>query len=157
MMRRVALLACLVGLAACSHTTKPASTTVADSAAPSPKPTVSVPSGPPPANLVVKDLVVGTGAEAIAGKSIVVHYVGVHYTDGKQFDSSWDSGQPLGPFTLGSGAVIPGWDQGLVGMRVGGIRELIIPPSLAYGSNGYSPTIKPNETLVFVVDLLRVS
>lgn len=152
------MIAALAALVACSHTTpKVATSTVAQTAAPSPKPTVSVPTGPPPANLSVKDLVVGTGPEAISGKSIVVHYVGVNYADGKQFDSSWDSGQPLGPFTLGAGSVIPGWDQGLVGMRVGGLRELIIPPSLAYGASGQPPTIQPNETLVFIVDLLKVS
>jgi peptidylprolyl isomerase len=108
---------------------------------------------------VVKDLIVGTGAVAESGDNVVVQYVGVNYADGKQFDASWDDGpggtpQPF-PFQLGAGQVIAGWDQGIPGMRVGGRRELIIPPSLAYGSDGQGP-IGPNETLVFVVDLLRV-
>jgi peptidylprolyl isomerase len=153
--RALVLFAALGVVAGCAHSSKPAAA-VADSAAPSPKPSVSVPTGPPPQALRTIDMVVGKGAEATTGKSIVVHYVGVNYADGKQFDSSWDSGQPFGPFTLGAGSVIPGWDQGIVGMRVGGIRELIIPPSLAYGAAGRPPVIQPNETLIFVVQLLQV-
>jgi len=121
------------------------------------KPVVNVPKGAPPKNLVVKDLITGTGPTATTGKSVTVNYVGVLYTNGKEFDSSWKTGQPFAPFTLGQHAVIPGWDKGLVGMKVGGRRELIIPPSLAYGKAGSPPTIPPNSTLVFVVDLLGVS
>ena len=120
------------------------------------KPKVEVPEGPPPLELQINDLKVGTGKEAMAGKSITVHYVGVSYSDKQQFDASWDSGTPF-PFILGNGDVIPGWDQGLVGMKVGGRRQLIIPPALAYQEFGSGDRIKPNETLVFVVDLLDVS
>ncbi len=118
------------------------------------KPTVSLPEGPLPTTLVSTDLVVGTGAEAAPGQQVSVHYVGVH-TDGSQFDASWDSGQPL-VFPLGAGRVIAGWDQGVAGMKVGGRRQLVIPADLAYGASGYPPVIKPNETLVFVVDLISV-
>ena len=114
-----------------------------------------MPDGPPPTELQVRDLVVGTGAEAATGKTIAVHYVGVLWSTREQFDSSWDRGQPL-PFTLGEGRVIQGWEQGILGMRVGGRRELVIPPDLAYGPEGYPGTIGPNETLVFVVDLVAV-
>ena len=120
------------------------------------KPTVTVPDGPPPTKLAVKDLVVGKGAEAKAGQNVTVQYVGVAYSDKKQFDASWDTGQPF-PFRLGGGNVIKGWDQGVPGMHVGGRRQLIIPPDLAYGPEGYPPVIKPNETLIFVIDLVSVS
>jgi len=119
------------------------------------KPTVTIPSTPPPTTLQTEDLVVGDGATAEVGKPLEVHYVGVSYSTGKQFDASWDSGQPL-PFTLGSGQVIQGWDKGLIGMKVGGRRRLTIPPDMAYGASGYPPVIAPNETLVFVVDLIKV-
>ncbi|HET9198578.1 MAG TPA: FKBP-type peptidyl-prolyl cis-trans isomerase [Solirubrobacterales bacterium] len=118
------------------------------------KPKVSVPSGPPPKELVVKDLEKGTGAVAKSGDQVTVQYVGVDYKTGKQFDASWDRGEPIA-FTLGAQEVIPGWDQGIEGMKVGGRRELIIPPDLAYGSQGSGP-IAPNSTLVFVVDLVGV-
>jgi peptidylprolyl isomerase len=117
------------------------------------KPTISKPSGDPPKKLVVMDVVDGKGRAAKAGDNVVVHYVGALYKTGKQFEASWDSGSPY-PFTLGQGAVIPGWDQGLQGMKVGGRRLLIIPPDLAYGAQGQG-SIGPNETLVFVVDLLN--
>jgi peptidylprolyl isomerase len=117
------------------------------------KPTVEVPDGPPPTTLQVDDIVVGDGAEATAGDTLTMQYVGVNYADGKQFDASWDNGQPF-TFQLGGGQVIPGWDQGIEGMKVGGRRELIVPPDLGYGAQGSPPAIKPNETLVFVVDLL---
>jgi peptidylprolyl isomerase len=116
------------------------------------KPTVKVPSGPPPKKLVIKELRKGTGAVANKGDEVVVQYVGVDYKTGKQFDASWDREEPF-RFTLGAGMVIPGWDQGVEGMRVGGQRELIIPPELAYGSQ-QAGSIKPNSTLVFVIDLL---
>jgi FKBP-type peptidyl-prolyl cis-trans isomerase len=118
---------------------------------------VVVPKGAPPNKLVVKDLITGTGPAAKAGSTITVNYVGVLYKGGKEFDSSWKTGQPFAPFQLGLGRVIPGWDKGLVGMKVGGRRELIIPPSLGYGKTGSPPTIPANATLVFVVDLLAAS
>jgi peptidylprolyl isomerase len=120
-----------------------------------PKPKVKVPSGKPPKKLVIKDLIPGTGQAAKAGDPITVNYIGVDFANGKPFDNSYDRGQPF-PFQLGGGQVIPGWDRGLVGMKVGGRRELVIPPSLAYGPQGQPPVIKPNETLVFVVDLLSI-
>lgn len=116
------------------------------------KPKVNVPNGAPPKKLEVKDLEKGSGATAKAGDRVSVNYVGVNYKTGKEFDASWDRGEPF-TFTLGAGEVIPGWDQGVEGMKVGGRRELIIPPELGYGSAGAPPAIPPNETLVFVVDL----
>jgi peptidylprolyl isomerase len=116
------------------------------------KPTVEKPSGAPPKELVTKDLEEGSGAAAKAGDVVTVQYVGVNYKTGKEFDSSWSRSEPFS-FTLGAGEVIPGWDQGVEGMKVGGRRELIIPPELGYGTAGAPPAIPPNETLVFVVDL----
>jgi peptidylprolyl isomerase len=127
-------------------------TSVADTG---PKPTVEVPKGPAPTHLVVRDLKTGDGAEAKSGDQVSVQYVGVLYSDGKQFDSSFDRGQPFS-FQLGGGQVIPGWDQGVAGMKVGGRRELIIPPDLGYGAQGQPPTIPANATLVFVIDLVSV-
>jgi len=118
------------------------------------KPTVEVPSGPAPKRLVTKNLIEGKGPEAKAGDKVTVQYVGVLYDNGKQFDASWDRGQPFS-FTLGRGQVIAGWDQGVEGMKVGGRRELIIPPKLGYGPQGNGP-IPPNSTLVFVIDLLAI-
>ena len=119
------------------------------------KPTVEVPKGPAPTHLVVKDLKTGDGAEAKSGDQVSVQYVGVLYDGGKQFDASWDRGQPFS-FQLGSGQVIQGWDQGVAGMKVGGQRELTIPPDLGYGAQGQPPSIPANATLVFVIDLLSV-
>ncbi len=119
------------------------------------KPKVTVPKGAPPKQLEVKDLEEGSGAEAKSGDKVTVQYVGVNYKNGKEFDSSWSRNEPL-PLALGAGEVIPGWEQGIEGMKVGGRRELIIPPELAYGEAGYPPSIGPNETLVFVIDLLEV-
>lgn len=119
------------------------------------KPVVEVPAGPPPADLVIEDLVVGTGDEATSGKQVTVEYVGVAHSTGEQFDASWDRGQDF-RFFLGAGRVIKGWDQGVAGMRVGGRRKLVIPPHLAYGDRGAGGAIKPGETLVFVIDLVRV-
>lgn len=119
------------------------------------KPTVTVPKGAPPKKLVVEDIEEGSGATAKSGDQVTVQYVGVDYKNGAEFDSSWSRSEPF-PFNLGAGEVIPGWDQGIAGMKVGGRRELIIPPNLAYGSAGVPPSIGPNETLVFVVDLLGV-
>lgn len=120
------------------------------------EPKVTVPKGPPPKKLVIKDIEKGSGAEAKAGDEISVQYVGVNYRRGDKFDASWDRNEPFS-FRLGAGMVIPGWDQGIEGMKVGGRRELIIPPSLAYGPEGRPPSIPPNETLIFVVDLLTVN
>jgi peptidylprolyl isomerase len=131
------------------------STPTATSTPAATKPKITKPPGPKPKKLVVKDLKVGTGAEAKPGDKVSVQYVGVSYSNGRQFDASWDRGEPFS-FTLGGGQVIPGWDQGVAGMKVGGRRELIIPPDLAYGPQGQPPTIGPNETLIFVVDLVSV-
>ena len=117
------------------------------------KPQVTAPKGPPPQKLVVKELKQGTGAAAKSGDEVTVQYVGVDYKTGKEFDSSWSRNEPF-TFFLGAGEVIPGWDQGVEGMKVGGRRELIIPPELGYGSAGSPPAIPPNETLIFVIDLL---
>jgi len=117
------------------------------------EPTVTPPPGAPPTKLVTKDLIVGTGPEAKAGDSVTVNYVGVLYKGGKVFDASWKRNETF-PFVLGKSQVIPGWEQGIVGMKVGGRRELIIPSGLAYGAKGSPPTIPPNSALIFVVDLL---
>lgn len=118
------------------------------------KPSVSVPDGQPPKELQVREIEEGDGAVAEAGDEVTVQYVGVLYRGGKQFDASWDRGEPF-TFTLGGAEVIPGWERGVEGMKVGGRRELIIPPDLAYGSQAVGP-IPPNSTLVFVVDLEAV-
>jgi peptidylprolyl isomerase len=120
-----------------------------------PKPKVTVPDGPPPAKLQIKDLEDGTGPAAEPGSQLSVNYVGVNYSNGEEFDSSFSAGAPF-DFQLGAGMVIPGWDQGLEGMKVGGRRRLVIPPELAYGAQGSPPVIGPGETLVFVIDLLGV-
>jgi peptidylprolyl isomerase len=133
-----------------------ATTTGAAAEDTSKKPVVSVPKGAPPKELEVKELVPGDGAEAKSGDEVSVQYVGVNYKNGEEFDSSWSRNEPF-TFTLGAGEVIPGWDQGVAGMKVGGRRELIIPPELAYGEAGAPPAIGPNETLVFVIDLLEVN
>jgi peptidylprolyl isomerase len=117
------------------------------------KPQIEIPDGPPPCNLVISDLVKGTGAEAVSGQQITVKYVGVTYPDGKEFDASW--GREDFTFQLGAGMVIGGWDQGFTGMKVGGRRQLVIPPELGYGPSGSGP-IPPNATLIFVVDLVKV-
>jgi peptidylprolyl isomerase len=119
------------------------------------EPKVTPPSGPAPSKLETKNLIVGTGAEAKDGDTVTVNYVGVLYKTGKVFNASWETKEPFS-FTLGKGQVIPGWDQGVPGMKVGGRRELIIPSALAYGAKGSPPKIPANEPLVFVVDLLGV-
>jgi peptidylprolyl isomerase len=120
------------------------------------KPSVAIPAGAPPDDLKTEDLVVGTGAEATAGKTVDVHYVGVGWSSQKQFDASWDRGSTFS-FQLGAGRVIKGWDHGVAGMKVGGRRRLTIPARLGYGDRGAGADIKPGETLVFVVDLLGVT
>jgi len=119
------------------------------------EPKVTPPAGSAPSTLVTKDLIVGTGPEAKAGQTVTVNYVGVLYHGGKVFDASWKRGETFS-FPLGKGQVIPGWDQGVAGMHVGGRRELIIPAALGYGAQGSPPSIPPNAPLVFVVDLLGV-
>ena len=119
------------------------------------KPEVGPIEGTPPADLVVEDLTVGDGPEAHAGQLASVHYVGVAHSTGREFDASWNRGETF-EFPLGGGQVIAGWDQGVIGMKVGGRRRLTIPPHLGYGARGAGGVIKPNETLVFVVDLLGV-
>ena len=118
------------------------------------EPEIAVRQGEPPAKLVVRDLEVGKGAVAERGKALAVDYKGVRWDDGVVFDSTWDGGKPF-QFLLGANQVIQGWEKGLAGMHVGGRRELIVPPDLAYGDHGQA-SIRPNETLVFVVDLLDV-
>jgi peptidylprolyl isomerase len=120
------------------------------------KPEITVPATDPPAELVIIDDVVGDGAEAAAGSTVSVHYVGVSWSTGKQFDASWDRMEPF-RFGLGAGQVIQGWDQGVAGMKVGGRRTLHIPPHMGYGARGAGGAIKPNETLIFTVDLLGVN
>ena len=118
------------------------------------KPTVEVPVGTDPSyQLELEDIVVGDGDEAASGHIVEVHYVGVSMATGKQFDASWDRGDTF-KFGLGKGQVIPGWDQGVAGMKVGGRRRITIPPNLAYGKRGAGGVIGPDETLVFVVDLV---
>lgn len=137
-------------------TTVPVVTTPKPPPALAKKPVVTAPTGPAPSKLVTKDLVVGTGQTVKAGQTVTVNYVGVLYKNGKEFDSSWSRKQPA-TFPLTTGGVIPGWVQGIPGMRVGGRRELIIPAALAYGKTGSPPTIPPNSSLVFVVDLISVA
>ncbi len=120
-----------------------------------PKPVVTIPDGEPPSDLIIEDERVGDGAEAVPGSEVSVHYVGVAWSTQKQFDASWDRMEPF-RFGLGAGQVIQGWDQGVVGMRVGGRRTLTIPPEMGYGKRGAGGVIAPDETLVFVVDLLDV-
>ena len=119
------------------------------------KPEIDFPEGPPPGDLEVTDLAEGDGTEATAGKTVSVHYVGVAFSSGEQFDASYDRGSPL-EFRLGVGQVISGWDTGVQGMKVGGRRKLVIPPHLGYGDRGAGASIKPGETLIFVVDLMDV-
>jgi peptidylprolyl isomerase len=120
------------------------------------RPEVDFPGGEPPAYLDITDITVGDGAEARPGSTVSVHYVGVSFSTGEEFDASWNRGQPL-DFPLGAGRVIKGWDMGVTGMKVGGRRKLVIPPHLAYGDRGAGGAIKPGETLIFVVDLVSVN
>ncbi|MDQ1640713.1 MAG: hypothetical protein QOJ90_64 [Actinomycetota bacterium] len=117
------------------------------------KPEVDFPGGEPPNDLQITDVTVGDGDEAAAGRTAVVHYVGVAHSTGEEFDASYNRGEPFS-FRLGAGNVIAGWDRGVVGMRVGGRRQLVIPPDLGYGQRGAGSAIAPGETLIFVVDLI---
>jgi peptidylprolyl isomerase len=119
------------------------------------RPTIARPTGEIPFELCVDDLVVGDGVEATRGRKVSVHYVGVAFSSGDEFDASWNRGEPF-RFKLGAGQVIPGWDAGVQGMRVGGRRRLTIPSAQAYGARGAGTAIAPHEPLVFVVDLLAV-
>src|SRR3954470_3452393 len=120
------------------------------------KPEVTIPVGETPGNaLLTEDLSVGTGDEAVPGRRVEVHYVGVSWSTGEQFDASWDRGDTFS-FKLGAGQVIPGWERGVAGMKVGGRRWMRIPPAMAYGPRGAGGVIGPNETLVFVVDLVSL-
>jgi peptidylprolyl isomerase len=120
------------------------------------KPEIDFPDFDPPTDLVVIEITEGDGPEATSGSTVSVHYVGVAHSTGEEFDASYNRGEPL-RFRLGIGQVISGWDQGVQGMKVGGRRQLVIPPHLGYGDRGAGGAIKPGETLIFVVDLLGVS
>jgi FKBP-type peptidyl-prolyl cis-trans isomerase len=163
-LRRVlASVAAVLALAACTGDDKPKAIPSPTLSTPGPvlpttKPKVVVPKGPAPKALVKRDLIIGTGDFAVPGRTVQVNYVGVFFKDGTEFDSSWKTGpgNPL-PFVVGNEDVIAGWDEGVVGMRVGGRRELVIPASLAYGADGDgSGLIGPDEPLVFVIDLVAV-
>jgi peptidylprolyl isomerase len=119
------------------------------------RPRIGKPEGDVPFELGIEDLTVGDGDEAAPGKKVSVHYVGVAFSTGAEFDASWNRGQPF-EFKLGKGQVIPGWDAGVQGMKVGGRRKLTIPSAMAYGARGAGGVIEPHEPLVFVVDLLSV-
>ena len=119
------------------------------------KPIITIPEGQPPASLVIEDEMVGSGDEATVGKRVIVHYAGVAWSTGREFDASWNRGSTF-DFRLGAREVIEGWDQGVKGMKVGGRRRLTIPPHMGYGDRGAGGVIKGGETLVFVVDLINV-
>ena len=144
---------------AAAETTAPAETTEQAEVTKDPrmakKPQIEQPTGKAPKTLKKKDLIVGTGATAQAGNTVSVQYVGVLYENAKQFDASWDRNEPF-EFGLGQGQVIPGWDEGVAGMKVGGRRQLTIPPDLAYGAQRAGADIPPNATLIFVVDLEEI-
>jgi peptidylprolyl isomerase len=172
MKKLCALLAAAVALAACGgdsksdETAATPTTTATATAAPvgkvkvtgalgaKPKVSITPINATPPAKLVIKDIAKGHGKKAKSGDTVTVHYYGALYANGSEFDASWDRGQPFS-FPLGAGQVIPGWDKGVVGMKVGGRRVLTIPPELGYGPQGSGP-IPPNSTLVFVVDMLKI-
>ena len=119
------------------------------------RPIIEPPEGNPPTDLEITEIIVGEGPEAAAGHDVTVHYVGVSWSTGEEFDASWNRGDTF-KFGLGAGQVIGGWDQGVQGMKVGGRRQLTIPPHLGYGAQGAGGVIKPNETLIFVVDLIEI-
>jgi FKBP-type peptidyl-prolyl cis-trans isomerase len=150
-----ALLAVIVAVVLISGGSDDSSSGNADLTDTKVRPTVTVSDEPAPTELVVNDIVEGSGPEAKDGDEVSVQYVGALYDNGKEFDASWDRGEPF-ELTLGGGTVIQGWDQGLVGMKAGGRRELIIPPDLGYGPQGSPPTIPADATLVFIVDMLSI-
>jgi peptidylprolyl isomerase len=157
----VAAAALALPLAGCGkhNNTPPASSASCDvqvGGAAGSKPTVTVPHCSPPTQLVTKDVIPGNGKPVAAGQTAVVQYVGLSWSDGRQFDASWDRGQPFPVQNLGQAQVIDGWNEGLIGMKPGARRLLVIPPDKGYGASGQGP-IKPNETLVFVVDLVQVT
>lgn len=158
--RRLALLTLLaVALTgACGRTSSPGDggPTTPTSSPPNGKPTVNVPGGPPPTDLVINDLRGGEGPPAKDGDTVIVNYVGVLYDTGEEFDSSWAEGRQPFPVTLGQPGVIEGWQQGLIGATIGGRRELIIPPDLAYGPEGHPAGIPPNAALIFVIDVVDI-
>jgi peptidylprolyl isomerase len=119
------------------------------------RPEIDFPGGEAPAELQVTDIWEGDGGVANPGDMVQVHYVGVAFSTGEEFDASWNRGDPL-QFQLGAGQVIAGWDQGVQGMKVGGRRQLIIPPDLAYGDRSVGHAIAPGETLIFVCDLVSI-
>jgi peptidylprolyl isomerase len=119
------------------------------------KPSITIPEGEPPADLLIEDEIVGDGDEAVVGKRVIVHYAGVAWSTGREFDASWNRGDTF-DFRLGAREVIEGWDKGVAGMKVGGRRRLTIPSDMGYGSRGAGGVIKGGETLVFVVDLVSV-
>ncbi|MFF7256014.1 FKBP-type peptidyl-prolyl cis-trans isomerase [Streptomyces microflavus] len=120
------------------------------------KPGIEVPEGDAPTELTIRDLVIGDGPEARPGRVVQVHYVGVTFASGREFDSSWEQGRPY-KFAVGGGKVIKGWDRGVRGMKTGGRREIVVPPRLGYGKQSPSPLIPAGSTLIFVVDLLTVA
>lgn len=120
------------------------------------KPEFEPPEGPAPTELEVHDIIVGTGDEAKPGATVTIHYAGVDYDSGEEFDSSWNRGEPLS-FRLGVGQVIRGWDEGIQGMKIGGRRQLVIPSHLAYGDRGAGGVIAPGEALIFVCDLVGLN
>jgi peptidylprolyl isomerase len=138
-----------------SGSSESSESTESSSTAKKTKPTVTVPKGVSPKKFAFRDLEVGTGATAKAGDKVTVQYVGVGFDTEEEFDSSWSRNEPFS-FKLGAGEVIKGWDKGVEGMKVGGRRELLIPGNLAYGAAGSPPSIGPNETLIFVIDLEAV-
>ena len=174
----VLLTASSLGLAACGSSSTSSTTTTSAAVSPtttpvaagpiatisdpspagtiSTEPTITIPPGAPPTQLESKDLIVGTGPAVKAGDKATVQYIGSAYSSGKVFDSSWSRNQTF-PFVLGQGQVIAGWDQGVVGMQVGGRRELIIPASLGYGAQSPGSGIAANDTLVFIVDLVKIN
>jgi len=119
------------------------------------KPVIPKPTGSPPRKLVKEDIVKGRGPGAKPGDTVVVNYVGMNFSNGQEFDASWDAGAPF-PVQLGTGGVIAGWEKGLIGIKEGGRRKLVIPPELGYGAQGFPPSIPPNETLVFVIDAVSI-
>ena len=157
----IALAAAVLAMAGCGGSKKAESSAPGSVSLPAEasdinvKPAIPKPEGEPPTGLQSRDVLQGNGDTAESGDQVTVQYVGVSWSTGEQFDASWDRGEPFS-FRLGAGDVIPGWDQGVSGMREGGRRQLVIPPNLAYGPQGQPPVIGPNETLVFVIDLKRV-